>query len=292
MSQPGPSDTSPRSRGLVDLHLHTTVSDGRCTPRELVARTAAAGVSVMAVTDHDTVAGVPEVQAHAGALGLLAIAGIEITAVEAERDVHMLGYFLEPSNAALGEFLATQRMIRIARVEAIGERLASLGMPLDLAPLLAEAREQTGRSIGRPRLARAMIDAGYVADTREAFDRWLARGCPAFVARTGASPEDVIAIIHAAGGLASLAHPVKTGIDARIPALRDAGLDAIEVYHSDHDAGCVARYAQLAASLDLLATGGSDFHGDPTHGLEPGSVTLPGVEWERLSAARDRHAGG
>src|SRR5688572_20695551 len=169
---------------MVDLHLHTTVSDGRCTPRELVDRAGAAGLSVIAVTDHDTVAGVAEVQAHAGALGILAIAGIEITAVDAHQDVHMLGYFLDPANTTLGEFLVAQRTIRIARVEAIGERLAALGMPVDLQPLLEEARRQTGRSIGRPKVARAMIHAGYVTDTREAFDKWLGHGCPAFVPRT------------------------------------------------------------------------------------------------------------
>jgi 3',5'-nucleoside bisphosphate phosphatase len=278
------------ARGLVDLHLHTTVSDGRCTPRELVARAAAAGVSIMAVTDHDTVAGVADVQAHARERGMLAIAGIEITAVDEQRDVHVLGYFVDPANVALGAFLARQRAIRIARVEAIGARLAALGMPIDIEPLLAAARLETGQSIGRPIIARAMIDAGYVADTREAFERWLARGCPAFVPRTGASSEDVIAMIHAAGGLASLAHPGQTAIDSRIGTLRDAGLDALEAHHSDHDAAAVARYSQLARELDLLVTGGSDFHGDPAHGFEPGASTLPVEEWERLFAERDRHA--
>ena len=279
-----------RPGGAIDLHLHTTVSDGRCTPRELVRRVAAAGVAVMAVTDHDTVAGVAEVQALATAAGMLAIAGIEITAVDDHRDVHMLGYFLDPDDATLGQFLASQRAIRIARVQAIGERLAALGMPVDLGPLLEDARRETGRSIGRPKVARAMIDAGYVTDTREAFDRWLGRGCPAFIPRTGAPPEEVIAIVHASGGLVSLAHPGRTEIDDRIEALRHAGLDAIEVYHSDHDPAAVARYAERARELELLTTGGSDFHGDPAHGIEPGGAGLPRDEWERLFAARDRHA--
>jgi predicted metal-dependent phosphoesterase TrpH len=275
---------------MIDLHLHTTASDGRCTPRELVERAAAAGLSVMAVTDHDTIASVPEVQAHAHARGINAVAGIEITAVESGHDVHMLGYFLDPENASLSRFLAAQRATRIARVEAIGERLAALRMPVNLKPLLEEARRETGRSIGRPKVARALIAAGYVKDTREAFDKWLGRGCPAFVERSGAAPEEVIAIVHRAGGLASLAHPGRTDIDRRLDALCRAGLDAIEVYHSDHTPGDIARYARVARTLGLLVTGGSDFHGDPAHGLEPGGSTLPADEWDRLHAACDRHA--
>jgi predicted metal-dependent phosphoesterase TrpH len=276
---------------VIDLHLHTTASDGRCTPRELVDRARLAGVSVLAVTDHDTVAGVAEARAHAASTGVLAIAGIEITAVEDQRDVHMLAYFFDPDNETLETFLAAQRAIRVARVQAIGERLTALGMPVDLNPVLADARNASSRSIGRPKVARAMIDAGYVADTREAFDRWLGRGCPAFVARAGAPPEEVISIVHRAGGLVSLAHPGRTQIDTRLDAYRAAGLDALEVYHSDHDAAAVAHYSDLARRLGLLTTGGSDFHGDPAYGIEPGSSSLPAAEWTHLVAARDRHAG-
>ena len=274
----------------VDLHLHTTASDGRFTPAELVRRAAAAGLTVIAVTDHDTTAAVGEVQALAQARGMMAVSGIEITAVEAARDVHMLGYFLDPADRALNEFLTGQRVARIARIEAIGERLAALGMPVDLKPLLDDARRQTGRSIGRPKVARAMIDAGYVANTREAFDKWLARGCPAFIERTGASPEDVIALLHRAGGIASLAHPGRTAIDNRIAALKDAGLDALEVYHSDHDAAAIDTYRRIGDSLGLLVTGGSDFHGDPAHGVEPGTSSVPEDAWHALRAASRRHA--
>jgi 3',5'-nucleoside bisphosphate phosphatase len=275
---------------VVDLHLHTTASDGRCTPAELVARAAAAGVTIMAATDHDTTAGIADVRAHAERRGIVSIPGIEITAVADGRDVHMLGYFFNPGDPGLNEFLAAQRATRVARIGAIAERLAALGMPIDIGPLLAEAARQTGKSIGRPKVARAMIDAGYVADTREAFDRWLGSGCPAFIERAGAPPEEVIAIIHRAGGLASLAHPGRTRIDDRIQSLCDAGLDVIEVYHSDHDAAAVDRYGGVARDRGLLMSGGSDFHGDPAHGFEPGRSTLPAPEWERLYAARDRHA--
>lgn len=275
---------------MIDLHLHTTVSDGRCTPGELVGRAAAAGLSVLAVTDHDTIGAVAEVQAGCASRGMLGIPGIEITAVDEQRDVHMLGYFFDPDDSELAAFLTGQREVRMARVQAIATQLEALGMPIDLSAVLAAAPARGGRSLGRPQVARAMIDAGHVADTREAFDLWLGRGCPAFVPRTGASPERVIAIVHAARGLVSLAHPGRTRIDRRIPELAAAGLDALEVYHPDHDELAVGRYRHLASQHGLLVTGGSDFHGDPAYGLEPGAATLPQADWDILLAARDRHA--
>lgn len=270
---------------MIDLHLHTTASDGRLTPRALVERVAAAGVTIMAVTDHDTTAAVAEVRRLAAGHGIEAVPGIEITAVEHGRDVHVLGYFMNPDDAALAKLLATQRARRVSRVQAMAERLAALGLPVDITPLLAAAERDTGRSIGRPQIAQAMIAAGHARDTREAFDRWLGGNGAAFVPREGPPIEDVVSALHLAGGLASLAHPGKTRIDARIPALRDVGLDAIEAFHPDHDAQQREAYTRLAASLGLLVTGGSDFHGDPAHGLEPGAMSLPPAEWTRLRAA-------
>jgi predicted metal-dependent phosphoesterase TrpH len=274
---------------MIDLHLHTTASDGRLSPQELVDEAALVGLHAMAVTDHDTTAAVQEVQQLAGARGIDAISGIEITAIDEGCDVHVLGYFIEPAHAALSAFLARQRAARIARVEAIGRRLAWLGVPIDLERLMVEARQQTGRSIGRPQVARAMVAAGHVADTREAFDRWLGRGLPAFVPRQGADSERVIAIIHEAGGIASLAHPGKSVTDDRLRSLGEQGLDALEAFHPDHDPTLVHHYVALARSLGLLMTGGSDFHGDPSHGATVGSVTLPDDEWRRLESVRRRH---
>jgi predicted metal-dependent phosphoesterase TrpH len=269
---------------MVDLHLHTTASDGRLTPRELVAAAAAAGVTVMAVTDHDTVAGCAEVRAEAQRHGIDAVTGIEMTAVENARDVHMLGYFLDPADQELAAFLDRQRAIRQARLEHIGERLAGLAMPIDTEKIIAAAAG--GRSVGRPQIADAMIAAGYVADRREAFDRWLGSDRPAFVPRTGAVPEQVIATVHRAGGLISLAHPGRTRLaDTRVESLAAAGLDALEVYHSDHDETLIAHYAALADRLGLLRTGGSDFHGDPSHGVTIGGSPLPAEYWTRLHAA-------
>jgi 3',5'-nucleoside bisphosphate phosphatase len=269
----------------VDLHLHTTASDGRCSPLELVNRAAAAGVNVMGVTDHDTTAAIQEVIAGARRQGIEVVPGIEITAIEEGRDVHVLGYFIDANNTGLERFLSRQRVQRIERVKAIGHRLAQLGMPIDMAPLLTPGSEAAGRSIGRPLIAGQMIAAGYVADTRQAFDNWLATGRPAFVPRAGAPAADVIAAIRAAGGIASLAHPGQTGVDGRINSYVDSGLEAVEVFHPDHDAAATARYRTLASDLELLVTGGSDFHGDPSHGWEPGAVTLPRDEWLRLRDA-------
>jgi 3',5'-nucleoside bisphosphate phosphatase len=275
---------------LTDLHLHTTASDGRSSPSELVDEAVRAGLTVIAVTDHDTIAAVDEVRRLAGTRGIEAVAGIEVTAVESQRDIHVLGYFLNPADQVFARFLAAQRTARVHRALAIAERLGALGMPTDLGQWLTDDANRSGKSIGRPQVARAMVQAGHVADTQEAFDKWLGSDRPAFVTRTGPPPEQVIDAIHRAGGLASLAHPGRTRIDARIRDLAAAGLDAIEVYHSDHDAAAVERYRAMARELDVLVTGGSDFHGDPARGVCPGSATLPDEQWQRLRAARHRHA--
>jgi predicted metal-dependent phosphoesterase TrpH len=272
---------------VIDLHLHTNASDGRLTPGELVDLAAASGLRVMAVTDHDTTAAVAEVQTYARAQGIDAVAGLEITAVFDGRDVHMLAYFVDLDDAPFQQFLASQRAARVARLEAIGERLAELGVPVHLEAALARGRLQSSVSVGRPQAARALVAAGHVKDLREAFDRWLGHGRPGFVPRVGRPPVEVIPIVHAAQGLISIAHPGRTQIDEQLPALRDAGLDAIEVYHSDHDEPATARYAALARELGLLVTGGSDFHA-PGSTVRPGSVTLPWPHWDRLLAWRRR----
>jgi predicted metal-dependent phosphoesterase TrpH len=274
---------------VIDLHLHTTTSDGRNSPAELVELAAAAGLRVIAVTDHDTTSSVTEVRELARAHGIDAVAGIEVTAVEAGRDVHVLGYFIDPEDATFAAFLAGQRQARVARVAAIAQRLSDIGLPVGVEAVIAKPGERPGRSVGRPQIARAMIAAGYAKSVTDAFDRWLGEGRPAYVPRVGPSPEVVIATIHAAGGVASLAHPGRTRIDSRIAALRDAGLDAIEVFHRDHDAALVTHYARLTADLGLLATGGSDFHGEPGHVL--GRVSLPEREWAQLRAAPRPHHG-
>lgn len=249
-------------------------------------RAAAAGVTTLAVTDHDTTAAVDEVRSLARGRGIEAAPGIEITAVEEGRDLHVLGYFFDPAHDGLQSFLAEQRRIRRSRLDAMIECLTALGMPIEADSLLDAGEDgfASGRAVGRPLIARAMVRLGYVASTDEAFDRWIGHGQPAYVPRLGASPEQVIGVIHAAGGLASLAHPTHGRLAPRIRALAAAGLDAIEVYHPDHDAAAVAGFAALARELGLCVTGGSDFHGDPSHGLSPGAVTLPQDEFDRFKS--------
>jgi predicted metal-dependent phosphoesterase TrpH len=271
---------------VIDLHTHTTASDGRCTPAELVARASKAGVTVLGVTDHDTVAGHGAAAAACAAANLAFVPGIEITSVVGGADVHVLGYFFDRSPASLHAFLAEQRGRRIDRVRQMIDLLAAHGMTLDADAILQPGIEDPSRSVGRPWIARALVAAGYVLDIREAFDRWLGSGCPAFVPRVGPSPQQVFQRIHEAGGIASLAHPVLMQHDEWIPGYAAAGLDAIEAFHSDHEPPDTERYLRMAAELGLAVSGGSDYHADDEHGGGgPGSVTLP---QEYFDALHDR----
>ena len=271
---------------MIDLHLHTSASDGKLAPPELVARAAAAGLSTISVTDHDTTGGLAGARVAVVAHGIRLIEGIEITAVEDGRDTHVLGYFFDPSNDGLRSFLERQRADRIRRISEMSERLAALGVPIDPEPLIARGLEE-GRSVGRPHVAAALVERGYVQSWDEAFDRYLEKGRPAFVPRRGASAADVIRVIHDAGGVASLAHPGLSRIDALIPALASAGLDALEVSHSQHDPETEARYRTMAAELSLATTAGSDFHGDAIHSpCALGRITMTADEVAALEGRR------
>jgi predicted metal-dependent phosphoesterase TrpH len=245
---------------LIDLHLHTTASDGTLSPSELVGRARAAGLGTIAITDHDTTAGTRAARDAARTAGLELVPGIEISAVADGRDVHLLGYFIDVESPALVAFLDAQRVERLRRITAMGDRLRSLGCAIDVAPILDASRR--GRSVGRPQIADALVRAGYVAGRDEAFARFLEYGAPGFVPRCGAGPIEVVDVVHAAGGVVSMAHPGLTKRDDLIPSLAAHGLDAIEVRHSDHDAATEARYRAMAAELGVVATGGSDYHGD------------------------------
>lgn len=277
---------------MIDLHTHTTASDGRHTPPELVRRAFAAGVTILGVTDHDTAAAAAEASAACAEAGIEFVAGIEITSVSRETDVHVLGYFIDLASSPLHAFLATQRQLRVDRVREIVEKLAHLGMHLDADALVRPAIDDTSKSAGRPWIARALVAAGYVVSVDLAFQKWLSRGRPAFVPRRAASPEEIIGRIHDAGGVASLAHPGLLRHDEWIPALVNAGLDAIEAYHTEHDAGTTARYVELARRDGVLLSGGSDYHGDDAHGASgPGAVSLPRDDYERLMSARRSRSG-
>jgi predicted metal-dependent phosphoesterase TrpH len=269
---------------VIDLHLHTAVSDGRLSPSSLVSLAAASGLRIISVTDHDTVAGLADARAAAALHGIRVVPGIEITAVDNGRDVHVLGYFFDPEDAALGRFLQAQRAERIDRVREIGARLQSLGYSVDVEAIVDTATHCTGRSIGRPLVADALIAGGHAVDRSDAFDRLLADGRPGFVPRCGPPVADVVRVVSAAGGLTSLAHPGLLDMDARIPQYAESGLAAIEVRHREHDATAEAHYRHMARDLNLAVSGGSDFHGEPTQEL--GSVTLDPHDFDALEARR------
>jgi 3',5'-nucleoside bisphosphate phosphatase len=271
---------------LIDLHTHTTASDGRCTPAQLVADAAAAGVTVLSVTDHDTVAAAATAGRLCAATGIEFVPGIEITAVVDGADVHVLGYFIDTESPELAAFLAEQRRIRIDRLRQIVDRLAAAGIVLDADAILRPALADPSTAVGRPWIARALVSGGHVATHDEAFAQWLTPGRPGFVPRLGASPPEVFGRIHAAGGLASLAHPVLIGHDEWLPEFAKAGLDALEAFHSDHDPSTTRHYLDMARQLELAVTGGSDYHGDPSHGGPPGSVSLPREAFDRFKARR------
>jgi predicted metal-dependent phosphoesterase TrpH len=198
--------------------------------------------------------------------------------------MHVLGYFIDPSSSTLRAFLERQRADRIRRVEEMTRRLTALGCPISAESLLALA--ESGRSVGRPQIAAALVSAGYVQTRDEAFERFLEYGGPAYVPRLGAPPEEVVAIVHAAGGIASLAHPGVTRRDERIAALAAAGLDALEARHSDHDSAAEQRYRDLARQYGLLVTGGSDFHGEGGHRVPRlGLVSMPDEDYAALRYA-------
>ena len=270
---------------MIDLHLHTTASDGQLSPEALVARVDAAGVTVMAVTDHDTVAGLDRAQAAAAARGIRFIPGIEITAVENGRDVHVLGYFFDRAHRPLAEFLDGQRADRRRRLQAMAARLAALGVPIDIDEVLAR---HAGHAVGRPAIAHALVRGGHVATIAEAFDRYLGTDGAAFVPRQGTAVAGVVTVIRDAGGLASLAHPGllrDPSLLERIVAGSATAPDAIEAFHSDHDDMVTARLLALADARGLLVTGGSDLHGDAAgRAVGLGRIALPADRFERLSA--------
>jgi predicted metal-dependent phosphoesterase TrpH len=268
---------------MIDLHLHTTASDGRSAPGELVREAVLARLTTIAVTDHDTTASIGAVTRAAEASGVACVPGIEITAVHVGQDVHVLGYFLDDANGELATFLAGQREDRRRRLFEMADALDRIGMPIDRDRLHAAERDST-RALGRPMLADALVRAGYVATISEAFERFLGTGKPAFVARRGASPAAVVELIARAGGVSSLAHPGKSNLDGMIPGLVAGGLDAIEVYHPDHDERQTAHYRDLARRHGVLVTGGSDYHG-PGSGRTSGfgRVTLPAEDYARLT---------
>jgi len=282
---------------FVDLHAHTTHSDGTVTPTELVRLAAEAGLAAVAVTDHDTTSGLAEAIEAGRRLGVEVISGCEVSTREGGASVHVLGYAIEPSHEGFRRLLARVRDDRAARNRTMRERLAALGVPITEEDVL---RHVEGAVVARPHFARAMVARGHVTDTREAFDRFLADDGPAYVLAALPPPDDAIHAIRAAGGVAALAHPRQIGLTGRkawrrlLRRLVDAGLDGIEVDHTSHGPDDRVLFRSLATAFDLVPTGGSDFHGaakpNVRLGTGDGSIRVPYETWERLRARAHRGA--
>ncbi|HEY9897833.1 MAG TPA: PHP domain-containing protein [Pantanalinema sp.] len=282
----------------ADLHLHTTCSDGRLSPEALVLAAARAGLSAIAVTDHDNTDAVAEAMAAVAERGLKleVVPGVEVTAMRGDTELHILGYFVDPRAPGWQEAMARARREREQRAAAFVAKFAAHGIRLGLD---AVQRHAGDGAIGRPHVARALVEAGACGTEQQAFDRYLNPGCPTFVPRGGMDPKEAIALIHAAGGVASLAHPRSVPLsepDAKgetlLAYLVACGLDALEVIHPSATSMLRAHYARLAAENGLLVTGGSDDHGPrPGHPSRIGDLSVPYSWLAALGARRPRSTG-
>ncbi len=275
----------------ADLHTHTTASDGLLSPAQLVGLARQRGLSAIAITDHDTVEGVAEVLTIPSS-GLLVVAGVELSCSLGCVDVHLLGYGLDIAVGGLRALLAERADERRSRAEAIVERLGSLGAAVTMDRVMALAGSGT---IGRPHIARALVEAGHATGVGDAFERYLGTGRPAYVERPVLLPDRAIREIHAAGGSAVLAHPLYSeGYGDFLPGLAESGLDGLEVVYPDHTADTRRSLSSLASRYDLIETGGTDFHGDfgrTGKGLGETTVSLAVVEQLAARASQRRSIG-
>jgi predicted metal-dependent phosphoesterase TrpH len=264
----GASNFTPPAPSTIDLHTHTLRSDGLLTPSQLLEAAAAAGVKLLAITDHDTLAGVRELRRGPLPAGLELLPGIEINTVAENRgdvmegEVHVLGLGVDPDDDALEAALALQRDARRLRFEKMVQKLRDQDVPIDgaLDSLPATTDED---ALGRPRLARALIKCGYATSVEDAFRQHLSKGRPAYVPRQGLGPADAIRAIRAAGGMASLAHYAEAPDHLDwVRSLIDMGLNGLEVYYRAYDQATVSMLSTIAADLGLVMTGGTDYHGD------------------------------
>lgn len=242
---------------IADLHTHTTASDGVLTPRQLIGLAWNIGLKVIAITDHDTVSGLPEGLAAGKECGLEVIPGVELSTEWEDREIHILGYFIDWHHEILRSFLAQMRQDRWKRLSKMVARLRYLGYDISEEEVKEEAR---GEAVGRPHVADVLVKKGYFPDRKTAFLELLERGRKGYVPRRKVEPGEAVEVILKCGGVPVLAHPGFSRADGLIPHLVNLGLWGIEVYHPSHDQEAVERYLQMARRHNLLITGGSDFH--------------------------------
>jgi 3',5'-nucleoside bisphosphate phosphatase len=278
----------------IDLHTHSSISDGTDTPSTLVDKARQVGLDVMALTDHDTFAGLDEAVSRGQQVGVRVVRGMELSCSIAGQSVHLLAYGADPTSPGLAAEMARVRGGRMGRLAGVLQRLAELGVPVTEEQVLAEVGQSP--SVGRPHIADAMVKAGHVADRSEAFERFLADGGPAHVPRYAIAVERGIGLVHDAGGVAVIAHPWGRGREQILPpeVLRqltaEHRLDGVEVDHHDHDPETRARLRALADELGLLATGSSDYHGTGKLDHELGcNTTAPEVFDALMDRLAARH---
>jgi predicted metal-dependent phosphoesterase TrpH len=272
----------------IDLHVHSTASDGSVSPEGVVRRAAAAGLRAIALTDHDTLAGTPEALAAGERYGIRVVGGCEFSAAAPWGEMHVLGYFLPASSPALEAFLQRCREDRVRRAQEMVQHLQRLGMEVSFESVLEES---AGGAVGRPHVARAIVRKGGAIDLSDAFDRFLGRGRPAFVEKTLPEFRTVAEIVHAAGGLVSIAHLKERATRSFVERLKGEGLDAVETRHPSHDPDLRARLTDITLRLGLLRTGGSDWHGDPEPGVTHGTIGSQQVPLEWLDRLDDLRSG-
>jgi predicted metal-dependent phosphoesterase TrpH len=271
------SDSSPTSEAataFVDLHAHSTASDGSRAPADVIREAKRIGLAAIALTDHDTVAGIREAISVGEDLGVRVVPGVELSAVEGDVETHILGLHLSDTRELEAKLVALREMRR-TRAERMVQRLNELGVRIEFASVLEQA---AGGAIGRPHVARAMIAEGWAVDFRDAFDRYLGNGRPAYVTKERLAVAEATALIHRAGGLAILAHPSHSGTLERIAAFVDQGMDGVEVRHPSHSAEDTARLAALVEHFSLVPSGGSDWHGSSDGPRTLGMMRVP-AEW-------------
>ena len=278
-------------KGIIDLHTHSTASDGTLSPEELILEAERKGLSALALTDHDTTGGLPRAAAKAQEVGLAFVPGVEISVkFEGPGHCHLLGYFIDYEDQGLKQVLEKLHEARKNRNLLMVQKLQELGVPISLEELEAMAR---GGEIGRPHMAKILVKKGVVKDFDEAFERFLGKGKPAYVPKARLSPEEAISAINKAGGITSLAHPIYLGLSpeetrAYVEKLKELGLSALEAYYTDHDEAYTRFCLELAEDLGLLVTGGSDFHGENKPEIElgrgKGNLSVPFEVYERLYA--------
>lgn len=277
--------SSPGTDARIDLHSHSKASDGQYPAAEVAERASAAGLHVWALCDHDTLAGQEEGAVAAARHGIRFVPGIELSAFLDRKEIHLLGHFIDPSHPTLKRFEDFLAVRRRERMQEIVEKLARVGVRITAADI---EKWSGGKTIGRPHVARAIMETGAVSSLKEAFDRFLGEGKPGYVQRYRLEAEEAVRLVRGAGGTTTIAHPGVSKLERYdVERLRAVGVEGLEVYHQDHNPSVREKYLRIAEACDLVPTAGSDYHGElvaPDRVL--GAVTMPMEELERLERRR------